>query len=139
MFLFFMIIVGTIASGGLLAWRGGALLRGATTVASTRAPRALVGAVAVAALLVVAGSGRLFVAAVAGWQLYPFLAGQIAVGTLLAVIGAGLGYAAATRRKPQLAGLARIAGGGGVLLGGLCLGMAGAPFVAAALWALLPA
>lgn len=134
-----VVIAGSIAAGGLLAWRGGARLRGATTVASTRAPLALVGAVAVAALLVVVGSGRLFVGAVAGWQIYPFLAGQIAVGALLAAGGAGLGCAAARRWKPPVAGLARIAGGGGTLLGGLCLGMAGVPFVAAALWALLPA
>ena len=134
-----LVIAGSIAVGGLLAYRGGARLRGATTAGPARAPLALVGAVAVAALLVVVGSARLFVAAVAGWQLYPFLAGQIAAGALLAVVGAGLGCAAATRREPQRAGLARIVGAGGVLLGGLCLGMAGAPFVAAALWAMLPA
>ena len=134
-----MVIVGSLATGGLLACRGGARLRCALAAGPARAPRALVGAVAIGALLIVLASGQLFLAAVAGWRLYPFLAGQIAAGALLAAVGAGLGCAAARRSQPGVARLGRAVGGAGVLLGGTCLGMAGAPFVVAALWALLPA
>jgi hypothetical protein len=132
-----MVIAGSLAAGAFLACQGDARLREAMAAGPACAPRALVAAVAVGALLIVLASGRLFLAAVVGWRLYPFLAGQIAAGALLAEAGAGLGCAAARRRQPRVVRLGGVTSGVGVLLGGTCLGMAGAPFVVAALWALL--
>ena len=65
-----MVIAGSLAAGAFLACQGDARLREAMAAGPACAPRALVAAVAVGALLIVLASGRLFLAAVVGWRLY---------------------------------------------------------------------
>ena len=134
--LLWLLIACSLFVGGGLAWRGGRLLSAGLAASRTRARLGVAGATVAGALVALGGSALLFRAGVLSWQLSTFLVRQILIGGGLVVVGV-LGRAAPGRRRILGLQVGQLARGLAVLLGGVCVGMAGAPFVATVLWSVV--